>query len=257
VTLGASLARLWRTGGPTLVLGRALRVVSDELVAVSAPRVFRRRVSGISTLEQAVSFVVDVQFEHYDMRVRAMQIPEEIGALLSTLEAQQPKRIIEIGTAEGGTLFLFTRAAASNATLVSLDLEGKGFGVSYPARNRRLYRAFARGDQTVHLVRGDSHDPSTLHRVGALAEGPVDLLFIDGDHSYDGVKSDFLDYSPLVRPGGIVALHDIVPASEERVGGVPRYWAELKASHPEAEEYVRSWSQPGYGIGVIRIPEQP
>jgi predicted O-methyltransferase YrrM len=37
-----------------------------------------------------------------------------------------------------------------------------------------------------------------------------DFLFIDGDHTYQGVKQDFQMYSPLVKKGGIVAFHDIV-----------------------------------------------
>lgn len=37
----------------------------------------------------------------------------------------------------------------------------------------------------------------------------MDFLFIDGDHAYEGVKADFEMYSPLVRKGGLVALHDI------------------------------------------------
>lgn len=36
----------------------------------------------------------------------------------------------------------------------------------------------------------------------------VGLLFIDADHSYEGVRRDFESWSPLVRPGGIVAFHD-------------------------------------------------
>jgi len=36
----------------------------------------------------------------------------------------------------------------------------------------------------------------------------LDFLFIDGDHSYDGCHQDWVDWSPLVREGGIIALHD-------------------------------------------------
>ena len=44
----------------------------------------------------------------------------------------------------------------------------------------------------------------------ALAGRPLDVLFIDGDHSYDGVASDFAAYGPLVRQGGLIGFHDIV-----------------------------------------------
>jgi predicted O-methyltransferase YrrM len=54
-----------------------------------------------------------------------------------------------------------------------------------------------------------------------LDDRKVDFLFIDGDHTYEGVTRDFEMYSPLVKRGGIIAIHDIVPASPENVGGVP------------------------------------
>jgi predicted O-methyltransferase YrrM len=44
-----------------------------------------------------------------------------------------------------------------------------------------------------------------------LKDNKVDFLFIDADHSYEGVKKDFEMYSPLVRKGGIIAFHDIIP----------------------------------------------
>ncbi len=38
--------------------------------------------------------------------------------------------------------------------------------------------------------------------------GGVDFVFIDGDHSYDGLRGDWEAWSPLIAPGGCVALHD-------------------------------------------------
>jgi predicted O-methyltransferase YrrM len=80
----------------------------------------------------------------------------------------------------------------------------------------------------------------------------VDFLFVDGDHEYEGVVKDYELYAPLVRPGGLIAFHDIVPGDEEVVGGVPRFWEELKGSH-ETTELVESLDQGGYGIGVLRM----
>jgi cephalosporin hydroxylase len=57
-----------------------------------------------------------------------MQIKEEILELLKILEKFKPKTILEIGTFNGGTLFLFSRIADSNAIIVSVDLPGGKFG---------------------------------------------------------------------------------------------------------------------------------
>ena len=52
----------------------------------------------------------------------------------------------------------------------------------------------------------------TTHR-GFAAEmkhrvGPVDLLFVDGDHSYEGAKADLTNYGPKIKPGGLLVVHD-------------------------------------------------
>jgi hypothetical protein len=60
--------------------------------------------------------------------LRPLQRPVEIRALLSILSERKPAVIVEIGTASGGNLFLFTRVAANNALVVSIDLPAGGFG---------------------------------------------------------------------------------------------------------------------------------
>ena len=67
------------------------------------------------------------------------------------------------------------------------------------------------------------------------------------------MKLDYEMYAPLLRPGGLIALHDIVPGSPDLVGGVPRFWQELKAEI-EVEEIVEDWDQGGFGIGVVTTP---
>ncbi|MGC8850596.1 MAG: hypothetical protein ACP5QI_09015, partial [Candidatus Bathyarchaeia archaeon] len=60
------------------------------------------------------------------------QVKDEILALLKILVKHKPRSILEIGTAKGGTLFLFTRVASSDARIISIDLPGGRFGGGYP-----------------------------------------------------------------------------------------------------------------------------
>lgn len=187
---------------------------------------------------------------------RPMQVRWEIERLLEVLEGLRPKYVLEIGTARGGTLLLWTRVAADDALIISIDLPGGPFGGGYPALKGLAYKAFARGKQRVVLIRGDSHDARTVRKVlKVLGGAKLDFLFIDGDHTYEGVRRDFETYAPLVREGGVIAIHDIVPGPEGLVGGVPRFWRELKevgvAEGLEMMEIVRDWGQGGYGIGVV------
>lgn len=77
-----------------------------------------------------------------------------------------------------------------------------------------------------HLLCGDTRSENTL-RV-ARDHAPYDLLFIDAGHLYPDVSADHRDYAPLVRPGGIVALHDAVQR-EPRIE-VYRFVDELRAT---------------------------
>lgn len=81
-------------------------------------------------------------------------------------------------------------------------------------------------------IHGDSRDPQTRKELEErLAGGLIDLLFIDGDHTYDAVKSDYEMYAPLCRH--IAGLHDILtPKLHPRDPvDVIRFWEELKAEN--------------------------
>lgn len=183
-------------------------------------------------------------------RLRPTQATDEILWLLGLLEERRPSTIVEIGTDEGGTLFLWTRVAAPDASLVAVDARPLGLlGRRSPYAVVR--RGLARERQHIDVVMpADSQSPATVDRVKKLLGGrAVDFLFIDGDHSYDGVKRDFELWSPLVRPGGIVALHDTKP---DHPTGVPRFWAELKDRFRTEERVATDF--PSFGIGVVHVP---
>ena len=184
-----------------------------------------------------------------DCSVRILQARSEILALCDLLEADPPHALLEIGTAGGGTLFLFAGVSADDAVLISVDLPPPA---GYRRHRERIYRAFARGRQQIHLVRADSHDSSTVAKVQEkLAGRPLDFLFIDGNHTGTSPERDYALYAPLVRPGGIIAFHDIVPG--EYAGRVPEYWQSLKANvDADVTEFVQNPELENFGIGVLR-----
>ena len=198
-------------------------------------------------MQELVDFVLGNHF------FGAWQLREELVDLGQILAGRRPESALEIGTARGGTLFFLTRLASSRATIVSVDLPGGQFGGGYPARRTLMYKRFARRDQVVHLLRGDSHSSEMLVRVKAALGGKLlDYLFIDGDHSYAGVKRDFEMYAQLVGGGGLIAFHDIANGPPESVGGVPEFWQELKgASH--YDELLRDPRQTSGGVGIIYV----
>jgi cephalosporin hydroxylase len=236
----------WSEGGVALLATRtrrrgfeALHQAKDVVAAVGAARAVRR--SQPSTLDEAIEFVSS--FEYAGITLRPQQVSSELRSLLDLLERERPRFVLEIGTGRGGTLFLFADVAQADAVLVSVDA----------AKQRgRLYRALGRPGQRAVFLGGDSHSPQLRQQVGhALRGRAVDFLFIDGDHTRAGVQADFDMYSPLVRKGGLVAFHDIVPGPAEYVGGVPEFWRDVRDD--DSLELVENWDQGGCGIGVLRL----
>lgn len=183
--------------------------------------------------------------------IRPSQIRWEISQLIRTLAELAPKTVLEIGTANGGTFYLFTKVASPDATLISIDLPGGPFGGGYHARKMPFYQSFGSAGQKIHLLRMNSHDETTLREVERILGGlKVDFLSIDGDHSYGGVKRDFQMYSRFVETGGIIAFHDICPHPPETLCEVNKFWLEIRDSYRH-QEIVRDWSQGWAGIGII------
>ena len=183
----------------------------------------------------------------------ATQRPAEFSVLLERLQALRPERVCEIGTNRGGTLWYFSRVCADDGTVVTIDR-------CAPFYTRSLRRHVGKPRQTIASLEADSQAPATLERVKKLLGGPLDFLFIDGDHSYAGVRRDFELYAPLVRTGGLIALHDINAGGgdgrprdgQSWAGDVPRFWSEISAGR-DVEELVAAPGEVGYGIGLIRM----
>jgi predicted O-methyltransferase YrrM len=191
--------------------------------------------------------------EHFQFSARffgAHQIESEVIGLLEWLSGKSPRLVCEIGTAAGGTTYLLGQSLPTVERLIGIDL--------FVRRKERL-RFFSRSNQRLRFFDGSSYAPETVSRVEAdLAGEKFDVLFIDGDHTFHGVASDFTSYRHLVKDGGIIVFHDIVEDYKTRygrdtgrwVGEVPRFWREIKPFY-QTREFVEAPDQDGLGIGAI------
>jgi Predicted O-methyltransferase len=181
------------------------------------------------------------------------QIRSEFVQLATLIQQRKPRVIVEIGTANGGTLFAWCALAHPQAMVISIDLPGGIHGGGYPYWKSFIYRRFAQSGQTLHLLRADSHLSGTLNLLKTLLppEG-IDFLFIDGDHTYEGVKADFEMYSPLVRRGGLLALHDICVHPPAMNCHVDKFWQEIRQRH-KSWEFIENPNQGGFGIGLFEL----
>lgn len=187
-------------------------------------------------------------FHYAGSALEPLQVEEELASLVKEVRTLNPANVLEIGTAAGGTLFLWTRLAQPHAVIVSIDLPGGKFGNGYSRGRAGVYRRFAGKNQQLHLLREDSHVATTLEKTRQLFGGrQVDLLFIDGDHTYDGVKRDWEMYSGLVRSGGMIVFHDIAANYEDIQ--VKRLWDSIKLDSEHREYAVHPKGY--FGIGVL------
>jgi len=180
------------------------------------------------------------------LKFRMMQKRSEILSLATRVQSLKPKVIVEIGTAQGGTLFLWSQLASK--LVVSCDL------VHSPAVSPS-YESFppTKSGCRIKLLAGDSHTPEFKQRLGSVLAGErIDFLFIDGDHTESGVAQDYFDYREFVRPNGIIAFHDIVERQLIPTNQVGRFWIRLKAVDERVEEFIDSPDQAGFGIGLVR-----
>jgi predicted O-methyltransferase YrrM len=196
----------------------------------------------------AFGFLTSFPFKQFRWSIQPAQVKDEITSCLKILAKRRPKNILEIGTAWGGTLFLFAKVASPQAKIVSVDIPG-----GYPKWRVNLYQSFGVPEQKICLIREDSHLLSTLGMVETALEGcKLDFLFIDGDHTYDGVRKDFEMYCKLVRKGGLIALHDICLHPPETGCEVNKFWTEIKNLYKH-DELIRDNKQGCCGIGILYV----
>lgn len=131
--------------------------------------------------------------------------PNETALLLKL--ASKSSRIAEIGVFEGATSRRILEQMPSGGELYCVDPFFAGrLGLAYGLIiSKSQIRRAARRDVTCTIVRKLSHD------YAPTAPQDLDLIFIDADHSYDAVCRDWRDWSPKVKVGGLLALHDSQP----------------------------------------------
>lgn len=196
-----------------------------------------------------------------EQRQSMAQIGDETRRLLSVLNGRPVRRVIEIGSEEGGTLSLWLKMFP-RVHIVNVDLN------SYPhAANRRAelearWQSWCNPKQRITTIWGDSHDRKVFDQVADQFRLPdssgweaVDLLFIDGDHSALGVQQDYRMYNVFVGSPGLIVFNDIHPYKGRESGPyeetVYKFWEPLKG--PVVDQAVDRSFHPGKRPNWVEI----
>jgi hypothetical protein len=173
-----------------------------------------------------------------------------IPFLASVFSAQKPGIFVELGVHKGASFL----AACQAATAFAPDCRCHGIdtweGDDHAVYNDGdlLYRNLCRQTSELNsrsvLIRGYFENV-----VGQFADASIDLLHIDGLHTYEAVRSDYETWLPKMSEKGIILFHDTCVM--ERGFGVHQFWDEVKDSNPSLNFRHSS------GLGVLVVGKNP
>ncbi len=164
------------------------------------------------------------------------------------IETLRPEIIVELGVYNGLSFFTFCQS------MIEHDIEGVAYGVD-------CWEGDEHTDAYDDSIFQDVNEHARDHYRGMtyllrmffnealqhFNDDSVDLLHIDGLHTYEAVEEDFTNWYPKVKPGGIVLFHDVMAKIKDF--GAWKFWEELEGKHEETFRFNH-----GYGLGVLRKP---
>lgn len=165
--------------------------------------------------------------------------------------ACRPRLVVELGTHNGVSYAAFCEAVARfgiDARCYAVDTwQGDEHAGHY---GDAVFEALRRFHDARYAGFSELLRCTFQEALPHFADGSIDLLHIDGFHTYDAVRGDFEAWRPKLSDRAVVLFHD----TNERRGdfGVWRLWRELQAAHP-GFEFLHS-----HGLGVLAFgPHAP
>lgn len=176
---------------------------------------------------------------------KIQQIPEELAALYTItgyLMGNHIKNYLEIGSAAGGFIRGFHEQLGFE---LGIMIDDGGWTPEHQETNIEAFKS-----KITRCVPVDSHSTQAEMIVSGLPA--MDFIFIDGDHTYEGVKKDFELIQPLCHQHTIIGFHDIHAV---KAPGVDEYWGELVNNQiimPIADIHAVD-ANISLGIGVAKL----
>lgn len=157
----------------------------------------------------------------------------------------KPKTIVELGTHKGGSFFSFCQAvkdAGLSTKLYAIDTwQGDKHAGKYDESVFDLVKNLSKelySELNISLIK-----KSFNQALEKFSNNTIDILHIDGLHTYEAVKEDFDNWMPKVKENGIILLHDVFEKTDDF--GVYKLWNELKKKYKYLE------FENSHGLGIL------
>jgi cephalosporin hydroxylase len=182
----------------------------------------------------------------------------EFSELLKIVGSHNPIRSMEIGSFYGGTLWHWINLTWSLVASVDMLVSETDPRRKEQEECRVKWKPWATAKgKTLETFLGDSSSPEAIAFMERYA--PYDFFFLDGNHTYGGVKADFENCLRLASKGAMIAMHDILPAPYWTSIEVWKFWNELvekgyvtQVLCSRNDQYFGQ-TRDTWGIGVVRL----
>ena len=182
-----------------------------------------------------------------DLRSHARAWSGHIPFAIWLVQTLKPRIIVELGTHWGQSYFNFCRAVTADKletrTYAVDTWVGDEHAGSY---GEEVFADVQQHNQQMYGTISNLLRMTFDEAVGYFSDGSIDLLHIDGLHTYEAVKHDFETWLPKLTPAAVVLFHDT--NVRERGFGVWRLWEELASRYPLSLEFIHS-----HGLGVLQL----
>lgn len=164
------------------------------------------------------------------------------------IKQKQPETIVELGTHTGNSYFAMCQAVAQLGLATRCYAVDTWQGDVHAGFYDETVFEEVNAYNTAHYARFSTLLRTTFDQARRqFPNHSIDILHIDGLHTYEAVKHDFDTWFDTVKPGGYILLHDT--AVKQNDFGVWRLWVELTARFQHHIHFSHS-----NGLGVIRLP---
>lgn len=186
-----------------------------------------------------------------DLMISNLLTVEELDYLLELYKKVRPQACLEIGQQFGGTLYYLIKLADKDCKIVGID-------ICYDNIQKVGFKSLDINTENLTFINGHSDSDDTYEQVCDIST-EYNFIFIDGDHSYEGVKRDYERYGGLVT-NGVIVIHDVHLGQDqiEQKWGVYYYWQELSKelsgqANIATNTFIASSIKPvsSCGLGII------